>query len=79
MTKQGLADLVKRASRRPVSDHIDPATMLRRLPYQGPDSDVASRFEAIRKSRLPSLLVVERRSSCCCPGGDKSRRGKAKW
>jgi tetratricopeptide (TPR) repeat protein len=56
MTKQGLADLVKRASRRPVSDHIDPATMLRRLPYQGPDSDVASRFEAIHKSRLPSLF-----------------------
>jgi tetratricopeptide (TPR) repeat protein len=67
MTKQGLADLVKRASRRPVSDHIDPATMLRRLPYQGPvpawqvpgPSGVASRFEAMHKTELPPLFGRE--------------------
>ncbi len=64
MTKRGLADLVKRASRRPVSD---PATILRRLPYQGPvpagqllgPSGVASRFEAMHKTQLPPLFGRE--------------------
>src|SRR5262249_24585523 len=59
MTKRGLAELVKRASRRPVSDHIDPATLLRRLPYQGPGSGVVSRFEGMHKTQLPPLFGRE--------------------
>jgi predicted ATPase len=86
MTKRGLADLVKRASRRPVSDHIGPATMLRRLPYQGPvpawqvpgPSGVTSRFEAMHKTELPPLFGREEEIELLLPRWRQVTQGEGR-